>query len=60
MIVTTTAGIDGAAVSRYLGIVTGEVILGTNLFRDRGANFRDPCSAGLMHPSERPPCMHRS
>lgn len=41
MILTTTAGIDGAVVARYLGIVTGEVILGTNLFRDMGANFRD-------------------
>lgn len=41
MIVTTTAGIDGAVIARYLGIITGEVILGTNLFRDMGANFRD-------------------
>ncbi len=41
MIVTTTPGIDGATVSRYLGIVTGEVILGTHLFRDMAADFRD-------------------
>ena len=41
MIITTTSGIDGAAISRYLGIVTGEVILGTNLFRDAGAGLRD-------------------
>ena len=41
MITTTTAGIDGAVIARYLGIVTGEVILGTNLFEDMGADFRD-------------------
>jgi len=41
MIITTTPGIDGAAISRYLGIVTGEVILGTHLFRDMAADFRD-------------------
>ena len=41
MIVTTTQTIEGRAVERYLGIVTGEAILGANLFRDIFANIRD-------------------
>jgi uncharacterized protein YbjQ (UPF0145 family) len=41
MIVTTTHGIEGRTVERYLGIVTGEAILGANLFRDLFANIRD-------------------
>lgn len=41
MIVTTTPSIDGRNVERYLGLVTGEAILGANLFRDLFANIRD-------------------
>lgn len=41
MIITTTHNIEGRAVERYLGIVTGEAILGANLFRDIFANIRD-------------------
>lgn len=41
MIVTTTNGVDGRPVQRYLGVVTGEVILGANLFRDLFAGIRD-------------------
>lgn len=41
MILTTTPSIDGRSVERYLGIVTGEAILGANLFRDLFANIRD-------------------
>jgi uncharacterized protein YbjQ (UPF0145 family) len=41
MIVTTTPGVDGRQVERYLGIVTGEAILGANLFRDLFAGVRD-------------------
>ena len=40
-IVTTTNGIDGRPVQRYLGMVTGEVIVGANLFRDLFASIRD-------------------
>lgn len=40
-IVTTTNGIDGRPVQKYLGIVTGEVIVGANLFRDLFASIRD-------------------
>lgn len=41
MIVTTTPGIDGRQVERYLGLVTGEAILGANIFRDLFAGIRD-------------------
>ena len=41
MIVTTTAAIEGQPVQRYLGIVTGEVIVGANLFRDLFASITD-------------------
>ncbi|HSK90535.1 MAG TPA: heavy metal-binding domain-containing protein [Euzebyales bacterium] len=41
MIVTTTAVLPGAHVSQYLGIVTGEAILGANVFRDFFAGIRD-------------------
>ena len=41
MIVTTTQSIDGKKVARYLGIVTGEAILGANIFRDLFAGIRD-------------------
>jgi uncharacterized protein YbjQ (UPF0145 family) len=41
MIVTTTNTIDGQPIKGYLGIVTGEAILGANLFRDLFAGIRD-------------------
>ena len=41
MIVTTTPGIDGRPVAAYLGLVTGEVILGANVVRDFFASVRD-------------------
>ncbi len=41
MIVTTTHTIDGRQIDEYLGIVTGEVILGANIFRDMFASIRD-------------------
>ena len=41
MTLTTTPGIDGKTVSTYLGIVTGEAIVGANIFRDLFANIRD-------------------
>lgn len=41
MIVTTTDGIDGKQVTQYLGLVSGEAIMGTNLFRDFFASIRD-------------------
>jgi uncharacterized protein YbjQ (UPF0145 family) len=41
MIITTTDGIDGRRVTSYLGIVAGEAIMGTNIFRDFFASIRD-------------------
>lgn len=41
MIVTTTNGVDGRPAKQYHGIVTGEVIVGANLFRDLFASITD-------------------
>lgn len=41
MITTTTPSVDGHAVRQYLGIVTGETIIGANIFRDLFAGIRD-------------------
>lgn len=41
MIVTTTHDIQGKTIQEYLGIVVGETILGTSIFRDIGAGLRD-------------------
>lgn len=41
MITTTTPSIEGRTVSAYLGIVTGEAILGANIFKDLFAGIRD-------------------
>jgi uncharacterized protein YbjQ (UPF0145 family) len=41
MILTTTHAVDGRMVSEYLGVVTGEAILGANIVRDLFAGVRD-------------------
>ena len=41
MIVTTTNAVEGQPAQQYLGIVTGEAILGANIFRDLFAGIRD-------------------
>ena len=41
MILTTTPSIEGKAIREYKGIVTGEAILGANIFRDLMAVVRD-------------------
>lgn len=41
VIVTTTNNVDGRQVSQYLGLVTGEVIMGANVFRDFSASLAD-------------------
>ncbi len=41
MIVTTTHAVDSREVDAYLGIVTGEAILGANVFRDFFASISD-------------------
>ncbi|HNQ80015.1 MAG: heavy metal-binding domain-containing protein [Acidobacteriota bacterium] len=41
MIITTTPAVEGRKISSYLGIVTGEAILGANMFKDLFAGIRD-------------------
>lgn len=41
MLITTTPSIDGKRITRYLGLVSGEAILGANIFRDLFAGIRD-------------------
>ena len=41
MIQTTTPTIDGQKIDRYHGVVTGEAILGANIFKDIFASVRD-------------------
>ena len=41
MQVTTTPSLEGQRITRYLGIVTGEAILGANVFKDLFAGIRD-------------------
>lgn len=41
MIVSTTPSIEGRQIVEYLGIVTGETVIGANIFRDFLAGIRD-------------------
>jgi uncharacterized protein YbjQ (UPF0145 family) len=41
MLILTTPTIEGKTVSKYLGLVTGEAILGANIFKDFFAGIRD-------------------
>ena len=41
MIITTTPTIEGKSIREYRGIVTGEAIMGANIFRDLFAGLRD-------------------
>ncbi|MDQ3781112.1 MAG: heavy metal-binding domain-containing protein [Chloroflexota bacterium] len=41
MLVTTTHHLEGSRIVAYHGIVTGEAILGANIFRDLFAGVRD-------------------
>ncbi|MNC58810.1 hypothetical protein D3C76_141760 [compost metagenome] len=41
MIITTTSTIEGSPIRQYLGIATGEVIIGANVFRDFKASITD-------------------
>ena len=51
MIMTTTTTIDGRPVTEYVGVVTGEAVLGTNAFRDLFAGLRD--IVGVVRPYTR-------
>ncbi len=41
MLVSTTNTIEGKKIVKYLGLVTGEAILGANIFKDFFAGIRD-------------------
>lgn len=41
MLVITTNQIEGKKITTYLGLVTGEAILGANIFKDLFAGIRD-------------------
>ncbi len=41
MITTTTPSVEGKRIVQYFGIVTGEAIMGANIFRDLFAGIRD-------------------
>jgi uncharacterized protein YbjQ (UPF0145 family) len=41
MIITTTNGVEGKRVVAYHGVVTGQTIMGANIFRDIFASIRD-------------------
>ncbi len=41
MLVTTTPNIEGKRISSYYGLVSGEAILGANIFKDIFASIRD-------------------
>ena len=41
VIVTTTPTVEGRSITAYRGIVTGEAIMGANIFKDLFAGIRD-------------------
>ena len=41
MLMTTTPSVEGKQIVRYLGVVTGETIIGAHVFRDFLAGVRD-------------------
>lgn len=41
MLVTTTPHLEGRKIKKYIGIVSGEAIMGANVFKDLFAGVRD-------------------
>ena len=41
MLITTTPTIEGKKIVKYLGLVSGQAILGANIFKDFFAGIRD-------------------
>ena len=41
MLMSTTPSLEGIRITRYLGVVVGEAILGANIFKDLFAGIRD-------------------
>ena len=52
VIVTTTPSIEGKTITSYRGIVTGEAIMGANIFKDLFAGIRDIVAAVGDHEKE--------
>ena len=40
MIISTTSSIEGKTISKYCGVISGEVILSTDVFKDMFAGIR--------------------
>ena len=41
MLISTTPNLEGKNINKYLGLVSGEAILGANIFKDIFASIRD-------------------
>ena len=41
MLITTTPTVEGSSIARYDGLVSGEAIMGANVFKDVFASVRD-------------------
>jgi uncharacterized protein YbjQ (UPF0145 family) len=41
MLITTTSSVEGKRISKYIGIVNGEAIIGANIVKDFFAGIRD-------------------
>lgn len=41
MLVTTTNNLEGKKITKYIGLVSGEAIMGANIFKDIFASIRD-------------------
>lgn len=41
MLIVTTPSLEGRPIRRYIGLVSGEAILGANIFKDFFAGIRD-------------------
>jgi uncharacterized protein YbjQ (UPF0145 family) len=41
MLVVTTPAVEGKRITKYYGVVSGEAILGANIFQDFFAGIRD-------------------
>lgn len=40
-LITTTTNVEGWSIEKYFGIVTNQVVIGTDLFKDIFASWRD-------------------
>ena len=46
---STTPTLEGQTITEYCGVVTGEAILGANIFRDFFAGIRDIVGRSIFH-----------